>query len=70
LERLANSADVEIVGGSEPADLVLRSPDETAIDTFVDVTLADGAVVVTVRESPEPVVWEALGRLVQSSFDR
>jgi hypothetical protein len=65
---LANTADVEIVDCTQPADLVLRSPDDVAVDGSVDVTLAGDVVVVTLWGPPEPIVWEALGRLVGNSF--
>jgi hypothetical protein len=68
LTRLASSADVDVVDAEGPADFVLRSPDEAAAETSLDVTIASGAIVITVSELPDPGVWDAVGRVIIHSL--
>ena len=64
LERLAAGAGVAVSDRPDPFDLVLRSADDPPDGSPVDVTLVDGAIVVTCCSVPDREVWDALGRLV------
>jgi hypothetical protein len=64
LERLAVGAGVAVAERSEPVDLVLRSADDPPDGSTVDVTIIDGAIVVTCFTMPDKAVWDALGRIV------
>jgi hypothetical protein len=68
LERLAAGADVTVLDDPGSVDVVLRAADEPADASPIDVTLVNGAVVVTCWSTPEPAVWDALGRLVAGAL--
>jgi len=68
LERLAAGAQVSVTDDPEAVDVVLRAADEPPDGSAVDVSLADGAIVVTCWVAPEPAVWDALGRLVSGAL--
>jgi len=58
---------VSVSDDPEGVDLVLRA-DEPPDRSAVDVTLADGANIVTCWVAPESAVWDALGRLVSGAL--
>jgi hypothetical protein len=65
---LAAGANVSVLDESGSVDVVLRAADEPADESPIDVTLVNGAVVVTCWTTPEPGVWDALGRLVAGAL--
>ena len=64
LERIARDAGVEVIASID-ADFVLRSVQPlTAAE--LDVAFDDGVFVITCRSRPDPLVWDALLRVIDA----
>jgi hypothetical protein len=62
LERLARDASTVIAEPGQ-ADIRLRTGDVAAAGDL-DVVIDDGTVCITCRTTPDPLVWDAVRRLV------
>jgi hypothetical protein len=63
LERIARRANVDLLDSGD-ADFVLRTGEIAADQSGIDVAIADGVFVVTCRSLPDPVVWDAVRRVI------
>ena len=63
LERIAQRANVDLLD-SGAADFVLRTDEIAAEGSGIDVAIADGVFVITCRSLPDPVVWDAVRRVI------